>query len=222
MGEPQGPLWPEFLGLDNIGVFDRSAPLPTGGYLEQADGTAWVALFCQNMLEIGFELAAHDPTYEELAANYAMEFLLIARAMNRIGPEGMWDAEDGFYYDVLRLPDGTATRLKVRSMVGLLPLCATTVVEKWQRDRVPRLTAGLHDRWRQMPELRESIHATGPGHFGIAERGLMGLVNENRLRRILTRMLDESEFLSAYGIRSLSRYHADHPYVCSVQGQKYQ
>jgi len=211
-----------FLGLDNIGVFDRSAPLPTGGHLEQADGTAWVALFCQNMLEIGFELAAHDPTYEELAANYAMEFLLIARAMNRIGPEGMWDAEDGFYYDVLRLPDGTATRLKVRSMVGLLPLCATTVVEKWQRDRVPRLTAGLHDRWRRMPELRESIHATGPGHFGIAERGLMGLVNENRLRRILTRMLDESEFLSAYGIRSLSRYHADHPYVFSVQGQKYQ
>ena len=151
-----------------------------------------------------------------------MEFLLIARAMNGIGSGGMWDEEDGFYYDVLRLPDGTATRLKVRSMVGLLPLCATTVVEKWQRDRVPRLTAGLHDRWRRMPELRESIHATGPGHFGIAERGLMGLVNENRLRRILTRMLDESEFLSAYGIRSLSRCHADHPYVFSVQGQKYQ
>ena len=132
-----------FLGLDNIGVFDRSAPLPTGGYLEQADGTAWVALFCQNMLEIAFELAAHDPTYEELAANYVMEFLLIARAMNGIGPGGMWDEEDGFYYDVLRLPDGNATRLKVRSMVGLLPLCATTVVEKWQRERVPRLTAAL-------------------------------------------------------------------------------
>ena len=113
-----------FLGLDNIGVFDRSAPLPTGGHLEQADGTAWVALFCQNMLEIAFELAAHDPTYEELAANYVMEFLLIARAMNGIGPGGMWDEEDGFYYDVLRLPDGSATRLKVRSMVGLLPLCA--------------------------------------------------------------------------------------------------
>ena len=130
-----------FLGLDNIGVFDRSAPLPTGGHLEQADGTAWVALFCQNMLEIAFELAAHDPTYEELAANYAMEFVLIARAMNGIGPDGMWDEEDGFYYDVLRLPDGSATRLKVRSMVGLLPLCAATAVEKWQRERVPRLTA---------------------------------------------------------------------------------
>ena len=210
-----------FLGLDNIGVFDRSAPLPTGGYLEQADGTAWVALFCQNMLEIAFELAAHDPTYEELAANYAMEFVLIARAMNGIGPGGMWDEEDGFYYDVLRLPDGNATRLKVRSMVGLLPLCAATAVEKWQRDRVPRLTAGIAERLRRMPELRESIHETGVGHYGIAERGIMGLVNQNRLRRILTRMLDENEFLSPYGIRSLSRYHAEHPYVFSAGDQEY-
>ena len=210
-----------FLGLDNIGVFDRSAPLPTGGYLEQADGTAWVALFCQNMLEIAFELAAHDPTYEELAANYAMEFVLIARAMNGIGPGGMWDEEDGFYYDVLRLPDGNATRLKVRSMVGLLPLCATTAVEKWQRERVPRLTAGIADRLRRMPELRESIHATGVGHYGIAERGIIALVNEDRLRRILTRMLDENEFLSPYGIRSLSRYHGEHPYVFNVGGQEY-
>jgi hypothetical protein len=210
-----------FLGLDNIGVFDRSAPLPTGGHLEQADGTAWVALFCQNMLEIAFELAAHDPTYEELASNYAIELLLIARAMNGIGRDGMWDEEDGFYYDVLRLPDGTATRLKVRSMVGLLPLCATTAVEKWQRERVPRLTAQLTERYRRMPELRESVHETGPGHLGVAERGIMGLVNQNRLRRILTRMLDENEFLSPYGIRSLSRYHAKHPYVFSVQGQEY-
>jgi len=210
-----------FLGLDNIGVFDRSAPLPTGGHLEQADGTAWVALFCQNMLEIAFELAAHDPTYEELAANYGMEFLLIARAINGIGPDGMWDEEDGFYYDVLRLPDGSATRLKVRSMVGLLPLCATTVVEKWQRERVPRLTAAAQERVRRMPELRESIHETGPGHLGIAERGIMGLVNQTRLRRILTRMLDENEFLSPYGIRSLSRYHDEHPYVFSAGGQEY-
>jgi hypothetical protein len=210
-----------FLGLDNIGVFDRSAPLPTGGYLEQADGTAWVALFCQNMLEIAFELAAHDPTYEELTANYMMEVLLIARAMNGIGPGGMWDEEDGFYYDVLRLPDGNAARLKVRSMVGLLPLCATTVVEKWQRERVPRLTAALYERLQRMPELRESIHETGPGHLGVAERGIMALVNQNRLRRILTRMLDENEFLSPYGIRSLSRYHAEHPYVFSAGGQEY-
>jgi hypothetical protein len=179
VGEPQGPLWQEpvrtgFLGLDNIGVFDRSAPLPTGGYLEQADGTAWVALFCQNMIEIAFELASHDATYEELAANYALELLLIARAMNGMGPDGMWDEEDGFYYDVLRLPDGNAMRLRVRSMVGLLPLCATTAIEKWQRERVPKLTAGVQAQLRRMPDL------------GVAERGIMGLVNENRLRRILT------------------------------------
>jgi hypothetical protein len=210
-----------FLGLDNIGVFDRSAPLPTGGHLEQADGTAWVALFCQNMLEIAFELAAHDPTYEELATNYAIEFLLIARAMNGIGPGGMWDEEDGFYYDVLRLPDGSSTRLKVRSMVGLLPLCATTAVEKWQRERVPRLTAQMFERMRRMPELLDSIHATGPGHLGVAETGIIALVNQDRLRRILTRMLNENEFLSPYGLRSLSRYHAEHPYVFSVQGQEY-
>jgi hypothetical protein len=165
--------------------------------------------------------AAYDRTYEELAANYAMEFLLIARAMNGIGPGGMWDEEDGFYYDVLRLPDGNATRLKVRSMVGLLPLCATTVIEKWQRELVPTLTNAIYERWRRMPELHESIHPTGPGHLGVADRGVMGLVNESRLRRILTRMLDEHEFLSHYGIRSLSRYHAEHPYDFSAGGQQY-
>jgi hypothetical protein len=210
-----------FLGLDNIGVFDRSAPLPTGGYLEQADGTGWVALFCQNMLEIACELAAHDSTYEELASNYVMEFLLIAHAMNGIGPAGMWDEEDGFYYDVLRLPDGNATRLKVRSMVGLLPICATTAIDKWQRDRLPRLTAALYDRLRRMPELLESIHPSGPGHLGVAERGILALVNPDRLRRILTRMLDKNEFLSPYGIRSLSRYHAEHPYVFNAGGQEF-
>ena len=210
-----------FLGLDNIGVFDRSAPLPTGGHLEQADGTAWVALFCQNMLEIAIELAAHDPTYEELASTYAVQIALIAHAMNTIGPAGMWDEEDGFYYDVLRLPDGSATRLKVRSMVGLLPLCATTAIEKWQRERVPRLTAAIQERMRRMPELRESLHATGPGHYGVAETAIIGLVNEGRLRRILTRMLDENEFLSPYGIRALSRYHAEHPYVFSAGGQEF-
>ena len=210
-----------FLGLDNIGVFDRSAPLPTGGHLEQADGTAWVALYAQNMAEIAIELAAHDPAYEELATNVGFQFLLIARAMNGIGPDGMWDEEDGFYYDVLRLPDGSATRLKVRSMVGLLPLCAATVIERWQRERVPTLTARLYERFRRMPELRESIHATGPGQFGVAERGILALVNEGRLRRILSRMLDENEFLSPYGIRALSRYHAEHPYVFSARGQEY-
>ncbi len=207
-----------FLGLDNIGVFDRSAPLPTGGHLEQADGTAWVSLFCQNMLEIAVELAAHDPFYEDMAMKFADHFLWIARAMNQTGPDGMWDEEDGFYYDVLRLPDGSARRLKVRSMVGLLPLCATTVIEPWQRERVPRVTKILRERLQRMPELRDSIHPTGPGHLGYAERGIAALVNPDRLRRILTRMLDENEFLSPYGIRALSRYHADHPYVVQCGG----
>ena len=210
-----------FLGLDNIGVFDRSAPLPTGGHLEQADGTAWVSLFCQNMLEIGIELAAHDPAYEDMAVKFAEHFLWIAQAMNQMGPQGMWDEEDGFYYDVLRFPDGSATRLKARSMVGLLPLCATTVIEPWQRERVPRLTSLLSERVRRMPRLLESIHPTGSGHLGYGGRGIAALVNPQRLRRILARMLDESEFLSPFGIRALSRYHAEHPYIFNVGGQEY-
>ncbi len=127
-----------FLGLDNIGVFDRSAPLPTGGHLEQADGTAWMALFSQNMLELAFELTAHDPSYEDMIIKFAEHFYYIGSAMNKPGSDGMWDEEDGFYYDLLRLPDGSATRLKVRSMVGLLPLCATTIIEKSMRERIPR------------------------------------------------------------------------------------
>jgi len=210
-----------FLGLDNIGVFDRSAPLPTGGHLEQADGTAWVSLFCQNMLEISMELASHDSFFEDMATKFAEHFLWIAHAMNHVGTDGMWDEEDGFYYDVLRLPDGSATRLKVRSIVGLLPLCATTVIEPWQRERVPGVTRVLKERLRRRPELFQSIHPTGPGHLGYGDRGIVALVNPERLRRILTRMLDENEFLSPYGIRALSRYHAEHPYVFNAGGQQH-
>ena len=210
-----------FLGLDNIGVFDRSAALPTGGTLEQADGTAWVCMFCQNMLEIAIELAAYDPFYQDMSMKFADHFLWIAHAMNHTGREAMWDEEDGFYYDVLRLPDSSCSRLKVRSMVGLLPLCATTVIEPWQRERVPRTMNILQERLQQMPELRDAIHPTGPGHLGYAGRGIAALVHPDRLRRILTRMLDENEFLSPYGIRALSRYHADHPYVVNVAGQEY-
>jgi hypothetical protein len=210
-----------FLGLDNIGVFDRSAALPTGGYLEQADGTAWMALFCQSMLEIGVELAASDPIYEDLSAKFANHFLFIGAAMNRLGTDGMWDEEDGFYYDVLRLPDGNATRLKVRSMVGLLPLCATTVVEPWQRERIPRLEARIMERLQEMPELFANIHVTGSQHLGVGDRSILALVNEERLRRILSRMLDENEFLSPYGIRSLSKVHQQHPYIFHVKGREY-
>jgi hypothetical protein len=141
--------------------------------------------------------------------------------MNRPGSDGMWDEEDGFYYDLLRLPDGSATRLKVRSMVGLLPLCATTVIEKWQREGIPRTTAALEARVRQMPGLIKSIHPTGPGHLGVADRGIIALLNPERLRRILSKMLDENEFLSPYGIRSLSKFHERNPYVFHVGGQEY-
>jgi hypothetical protein len=210
-----------FLGLDNIGVFDRSAPLPTGGNLEQADGTAWMALFSQNMVELAAELAVHDHTYDDMVIKFAEHFFFIAAGMNNPGPDGMWDEEDSFYYDLLRLPDGSTTRLKVRSMVGLLPLCATTVIEQWQRESLPKLTAAITERWRRMPELLKSIHPTGPGHFGVAERGILALVNPERLRRILTKMLDENEFLSPYGIRALSKFHEQHPFIFHVDGQEY-
>jgi hypothetical protein len=210
-----------FLGLDNIGVFDRSAPLPTGGNLEQADGTAWMALFSQNMLELAFELAAHDPTYEAMVLKFAQHFIYIASGMNRAGQQGMWDEEDGFYYDLLQLPDGSATRLKVRSMVGLLPLCATTVIEKWQRERMPVVVAQFWKHLQRTPELLETMHATGPGQFGVGDRGIIALLNTERLRRILTKMLDENEFLGPYGIRSLSKFHQQHPFVLNVGGQEY-
>ena len=141
--------------------------------------------------------------------------------MNRSGPGGMWDEEDGFYYDILRLPDGSATRLKVRSLVGLLPLCATTVIEKSQREQIPGAMAYVQERLRRIPELSATIHPTGPGHFGVAERGVLALVNPERLRRILTRMLDENEFLGPHGIRSISKFHERNPYVFLVNGQEY-
>jgi hypothetical protein len=133
----------------------------------------------------------------------------------------MWDEEDGFYYDLLRLPDGSSKRLKVRSLVGLLPLCATTIVEKSMRESIPQTMANVNERLRRIPELKETIHPTGPGHFGVAERGIMALLNPDRLRRILTKMLDKNEFLSPYGIRSLSKFHQQHPFVLNVGGQEH-
>jgi hypothetical protein len=211
-----------FLGLDNIGVFDRSTALPGGGYLEQADGTAWMALYCQNMAEIAVELTSNDPSFEEFALKFVEHFLWIAAAINKPGEDGLWDEEDGFYYDLLRLPNSPPTRLKVRSMVGLLPLCATTVIEKSQRETVSNATGRFfRERVTRMPHLLSTIHPTGPGHHGVNERGIMALVNPDRLRRILARMLDENEFLSPYGIRALSRYHLEHPYIFHFGGQEY-
>jgi hypothetical protein len=209
-----------FLGLDNIGVFDRSAPLPTGGYLEQADGTAWMALFCQNMLEIAAELALTDPDYGDMALKFCQHFLWIAAAMGNLGGDtGMWDEADGFYYDVLRLPDGRAERLKVRSMVGLLPLCAATVFEGQLLEKDPELADRLHWFLASRPELCAAIH--DPRKPGLAGRRLASILDETRLRRVLAKMLDEKEFLSPFGLRSLSRYHADHPYMIQVGGQEF-
>ncbi len=209
-----------FLGLDNIGVFDRSAPLPTGGYLEQADGTAWMALFCQNMMEIAGELAMTDPDYEDMALKFTEHFLWIASAMGHMGNDtGMWDEEDGFYYDVLRLPNGQAQRLKVRSMVGLLPLCAATFFDGKLMTQRPEIGKRFQNFLSSRPELRTSIH--DPLKPGVAGRRLASILDETRLRRVLAKMLDENEFLSEFGLRSLSRFHEKHPYVFDVGGHEY-
>ncbi|HVX14992.1 MAG TPA: glucosidase [Pirellulales bacterium] len=209
-----------FLGLDNIGVFDRSAPLPTGGSLEQADGTAWMALFCQNMLEIAGVLALTDEDYTDMCLKFAEHFFWIASAMMHLGNEkGMWDEEDGFFYDVLRLPNGESQHLKVRSMVGLLPLCAVTTFEGELREHHPEVYERLARFLEARPELVSSIH--DPRELGHSGRAMAAILNEGKLRRVLSRMLDENEFLSPYGIRSLSRYHADHPYVLHAGGAEY-
>ena len=209
-----------FLGLDNIGVFDRSAPLPTGGYLEQADGTAWMCLFCENMLQIAAELAMTDAEYAEMALKFVEHFLWIASSMTHMGGDtGMWDEEDGFFYDVLRLPDGQAQRLKVRSMVGLLPLCAATTFDGPALAKYPELGERMQAFLAARPEIRAAIH--DPGKLGVANRRLASILDETKLRRVLAKMLDENEFLSSYGIRSVSRYHADHPYVFQAGGQEY-
>ena len=209
-----------FLGLDNIGVFDRSAPLPTGGYLEQADGTAWMALFCQNMVEIGAELAMANPAYINLTMKFVEHFLMIASGMIRPGEEfGMWDEQDGFFYDVLRSPDGRSERLKVRSMVGLLPFCAVTIFERKISGKYPEVGRTVREYLQVRPELMAFIH--DPLKPGYKERLLGSILNEANLRRVLTIMLDENEFLSPFGIRALSRIHQDQPFTYRVGDQEY-
>jgi hypothetical protein len=212
-----------FLGLDNIGIFDRSAPLPTGGSLEQADGTAWMAFYCQNMLEIALILTEYDPIYEEIAFKFVQHFMWIAYAMDRRGErhDEMWDEEDGFFYDLLRLPDGRATRLKVRSMVGLLPLCASTVFAADAADRHPKLMELIAQFRQRHPELISQIAPNEGSFLGFRGRRLLSILNKEKLERVLGYVLDENEFLGPHGIRSLSRHHLEHPFVFHAGGHEY-
>jgi hypothetical protein len=207
-----------FLGLDNIGVFDRSAPLPTGGYLEQSDGTSWMAMYTLNLLAIALELAKEEPCYEDVASKFWEHFIYIANAMSHRGHDGMglWNQEDGFFYDVLRLPDGRHFPMKVRSMVGLIPLFAVETLEPELLERLPGFKRRLEWFVENRPDLTANIACMVTPGRGL--RRLLSIVNENQLRSILKYMLDENEFLSPYGIRALSRYHREHPYVLPVNG----
>ena len=211
-----------FLGLDNIGVFDRSSSLPTGGYLEQSDGTAWMAFFASVMLQIAVELAIEDdPVYEAMALKYFEHFMWIAAAMDNLSVTGikLWDHEDGIHYDLLRMPDGNGVRLKVRSLVGLLPLAATTVLPADLRERLPRFFEQA--QWFLEKHPHTAAVLTVPLQVGAGGSRILSLINPDKLRRVLRYMLDESEFLSTYGIRSVSRWHAENPYVFNAGGQEY-
>ncbi len=210
-----------FLGLDNIGVFDRSAPLPTGGHIEQSDGTSWMGMYCLNMLAIALELAKEDPSYEDVASKFWEHFVYIARAMNNLGHEGigLWDEEDGFFYDVLHLPDGNHFPMKVRSMVGLIPLFAVETLEPEMLDQLSGFKTRLEWFIDHRPDLTRNLACMRTR--GQQERRLLSIVTRDRLRSVLKYMLDESEFLSPYGIRAISRVHKDHPYVLNVMGHEH-
>jgi hypothetical protein len=212
-----------FLGLDNIGVFDRSSRLPTGGHLDQADGTAWMAFYCQNMLEIALILTEYDSIYEEIAFRFLEHFIWITYAMDRIGEnhDEMWDSHDGFFYDLLHFPNGDAVRLKVRSMVGLLPLCASTVFEPGLIKRHPRLMELVELFKKRHPDVLKHLEQSEEAIVGYNNRRVLAVLNRKKLQRVLAYLLDEKEFLGAYGIRSLSRFHLEHPFVFHVEGQEY-
>jgi hypothetical protein len=210
-----------FLGLDNIGVFDRSAPLPTGGYLEQSDGTSWMAMYTLNLLAIALELAKEEPCYEDMASKFWEHFVYIAHAMSHRGRNciGLWDQEDGFFYDVLKLPDGSEFPMKIRSMVGLIPLFAVETLEPEVLDRLPGFKRRLEWFIDNRPDLTENFACMRSE--GMGERRLLSIANEAQLRRILKYMLDEREFLSPYGIRALSQFHRDSPYSLHVNGTEH-
>ena len=207
-----------FLGMDNIGVFDRSNQLPTGGFIEQSDGTSWMAMFTLNMLRISLELAKENPTYQSLATKFFEHFLYIAGAMRNVGNEGinLWDEEDEFFYDVLHTPDNHRFRMKVRSMVGLIPLFAVEVLDQEIFDSMPEFTARLQWFLQYRPDLANLISRWN--EKGKGERHLLSLLRGHRMKKLLKRMLDETEFLSAYGIRALSRTHLDEPYMLHANG----
>jgi hypothetical protein len=210
-----------FLGLDNIGIFDRSAPLPTGGFINQSDGTAWVAMYTLNLLRISLELALEDPVYEDLALKFFEHFLYIAQAMTNIGGEGigLWDEEDEFYYDVLNLPGGQRVPLKVRSMVGLIPIFAVEVLEGTVFERLKQFTG--HSRW--FLEHRQDLASLVSRWYepSRGEEHLMSLLRGHRLKALLRRMLSADEFLSDYGVRALSKYHDRHPFLFEHAGQQH-
>lgn len=212
-----------FLGLDNIGIFDRSAKLPTGGSLEQADGTAWMAFYCQCMLEIALILMEQDPIYEEISFKFLEHFIWIAYAMDRIGEhhDEMWDEKDGFFYDLLRLPDGKAMRLKVRSLVGLLPLCASSVFESNLLKRHPRLMEMIALFRQRHPDIIAHVAPIETGFIGYKDRRLLSTLTKEKLTRVLRYMLDENEFLGPHGIRSLSKFHLENPFTFKVGNEEF-
>jgi hypothetical protein len=208
-----------FLGLDNIGVFDRSnAPLPQGGVLEQADATSWMGMYCLNLLTMALELAKDNASYQDVATKFFEHFLFIAHAMNNVAGGGiqLWDEEDGFFYDVLHMPDGTSAPMKVRSMVGLIPLFAVDNLEPSVLERFPGFVKRMRWLLENRPEFAQ--HIASIDDKGVGERRLLSVVNREKLVRVLRRMLDEDEFLSPYGVRALSRVHKDHPYVANIGG----
>ncbi len=208
-----------FLGLDNIGVFDRSKPLPTGGHLEQADSTAWMALYCLMMLAMAIELAQEDPAYEDVASKFFEHFVVIADAMNNLDGTGLWEDDDGFYYDHLHV-NGEPVALKVRSIVGLLPLIAVEVLERKKLDRLP----GFTKRMRWFIENRQDLHrqiSYTESLKDAAHDRLLAIPSRKRLERVLHYAFDEHEFLAPFGIRSLSRVHLQHPYVFQAEGNEY-
>jgi len=210
-----------FLGLDNIGVFDRSTTLPTGGRLDQSDGTAWMGMYCLNMLAIALELARKDPAYEDVATKFFEHFLYIAGALNNIGGEGisLWDEEDEFFYDVLHLPNGQALRLKVRSLVGLIPLLAVETVEPSLLNALPNFRRRMEWFLTYRPHLASLVSRWQ--HPGEGERRLLALARGHRMKRLLRRMLDPAEFLGDHGIRAVSRHHAGHPYRLQIDGMEH-